>query len=173
MGMLKIQLTQPSSEQSAQQTPSLADLSRNASVISSGSSSSSTSSLVLKTPPRPRPIRTFSSPRSRSPHSPGTPRLRPPYLAKELAVPEDPSDGLHDLKPGNSSRVQSRAQSKNRSRNSSVNGRFSIDDFQLGETLGEGSYSIVRPTFAIPASFHIFFSGDAWDSSGYWKRVRY
>lgn len=141
--MLKIQFTQPSPEQSAQPTPTLADLSRNASVISSGSSSSSASSLVLKTPPRPRPVRTFSSPRSRSPHSPATPRPRPlPYLAKEL-VPEDPSDSLYDLKPTTSSRVQSRAQSKAGSRNSSVNGRFTADDFQLGDTLGEGSYSSV------------------------------
>lgn len=147
--MLKIQLTQPSPDQSAHPTPisgpTLADLSRNASVISSDSGSSSASSLGLKTPPRPRPVRTFSSPRSRSPHSPTTPRRPPIYLSKELGVPEDESDGLHDLMPSTSSRVQSRAQSKTRSRNSSVNGRgLSAEDFQLGDTLGEGSYSTVR-----------------------------
>jgi 3-phosphoinositide dependent protein kinase-1 len=151
MGMLAIHLTKPSPEQSAQASPTLADLSRNTSVISSGSSSSSASSLVLKTPPRPRPVRNFSSPRSRSPHSPATPRASrpPPYLSKELGLLEDPSDRLYDLKPATSSRVQSRAQSKTRSRNSSVNGRVSADDFQLGDTLGEGSYSSVSHMFFI------------------------
>ena len=136
--MLQIQLTQPSPEQSTPTTPTLADLSRNASVISTSSSSSSSSSFVM--PVRPRPIRTFSSPRSRSPHPPATPRAsRPPqYLSKELGLPDPDEDPRHSPSRG----VQSRAQS--RSRTNSVNGRFGADDFSFGDILGEGSYSTVR-----------------------------
>ena len=137
--MLQIQLTQPSPEQSTATTPTLADLSRNASVISTSSSSSS-SSLVM--PVRPRPIRTFSSPRSRSPHPPSTPRAsRPPqYLSKELGIPDPDEDPRHSPSRG----VGSRAQSRTRSRTNSVNGRFGADDFNFGDILGEGSYSTVR-----------------------------
>jgi hypothetical protein len=115
--------------------PSLADLSRNASVISSSSSSSSTTSLVL--PIRPRPIRTFSSPRSRSPGGPPTPKAsRPPaYITRELGI----ADQSLDLLSG-----RSRANSKSKSRSSSANGRLSADDFEFGDVLGEGSYSTVR-----------------------------
>lgn len=114
--------------------PSLADLSRNASVISSSSSSSSTTSLVL--PVRPRPIRTFSSPRSRSPGGPPTPKAsRPPaYITRELGIADQPID---------SPAGRSRANSKSKSRSSSVNGRLSADDFEFGDILGEGSYSTV------------------------------
>ncbi|KAH8996399.1 kinase-like protein [Lactarius hatsudake] len=114
--------------------PSLADLSRNASVISSSSSSSSTTSLVL--PVRPRPIRTFSSPRSRSPGGPPTPKAsRPPaYITRELGIADQPTDSLNG---------RSRANSKSKSRSSSVNGRLSADDFEFGDILGEGSYSTV------------------------------
>ena len=139
-----------------QPTPSLADLSRNASVISSSSSSSSVSDLTVHIPVRPRPQRTFSSPqrpiRSRSPQSPTTPRgSRPPaYLARELGVTDDSDDSPTELRPPeikpSSSRAQSRAQS--RSRNPSVNGRggggVSADDFKFGKQLGQGSYSTVR-----------------------------
>lgn len=137
--MLQIQLTQPSPDQSTATTPTLADLSRNASVISTSSSSSS-SSLVM--PVRPRPIRTFSSPRSRSPHPPSTPRAsRPPqYLSKELGIPDPDDDPRHSP----SRAVGSRAQSRTRSRTNSVNGRFGADDFNFGDILGEGSYSTVR-----------------------------
>ncbi|KAI0062841.1 kinase-like protein [Artomyces pyxidatus] len=133
--MIKLDTSTPASE--AAHKPSLADLSRNASVISSSSSSSSTSSLV-KTP-RPRPIRTFSSPRSRSPGGPTTPRAsRPPaYITKELGLAEEPP-------PDDARRRQSsRAPSKSKSRNSSVNGRLGAEDFEFGEILGEGSYSTV------------------------------
>ena len=138
--MLQFQLTQPSPEQSAATTPTLADLSRNASVISTSSSSSSSSSLVM--PVRPRPIRTFSSPRSRSPLPPSTPRAsRPPqYLSKELGMP-DSEEGPR-LSPSRS--TQQRPQSTTRSRTNSVNGRFGADDFNFGDILGEGSYSTVR-----------------------------
>jgi len=116
--------------------PSLADLSRNASVISSSSSSSSTTSLVV--PIRPRPIRTFSSPRSRSPGGPPTPKAsRPPaYITRELGLADQSLDALAG---------RSRANSKSKSRSSSVNGRLSVDDFEFGDILGEGSYSTVRP----------------------------
>jgi hypothetical protein len=115
--------------------PSLADLSRNASVLSSSSSSSSTTSLVL--PVRPRPTRTFSSPRSRSPGGPPTPKAsRPPaYITRELGIAEQPLD---------SPAGRSRANSKSKSRSSSANGRLSADDFEFGDILGEGSYSTVR-----------------------------
>lgn len=138
--MLQIQLTQPSPDQSTAATPTLADLSRNASVISTSSSSSSSSSLVM--PVRPRPIRTFSSPRSLSPHAPATPRAtRPPqYLSKELGIPDPDEDPRHSpTRP-----LQSRAQSKTRSRANSLNGKFGADDFNFGDILGEGSYSTVR-----------------------------
>ena len=115
--------------------PSLADISRNASVISSSSSSSSTTSLVL--PIRPRPVRTFSSPRSRSPGGPPTPKAsRPPaYITRELGIADQPYDMLSG---------RSRANSKSKSRSSSANGRLSADDFEFGDILGEGSYSTVR-----------------------------
>ncbi|EIW62607.1 kinase-like protein [Trametes versicolor FP-101664 SS1] len=136
--MLKLQVSSPSPDTSHPATPTLAELSRNASVISS-SSSSSTVDLPLPTPVRPRPMRNFSAPRtnlrSRSPHSPTTPRgSRPPaYLTRELGVQEDDQTAL---KP-----PASRAPSK--SRNSSVNGRLTADDFEFLDELGEGSYSTV------------------------------
>lgn len=144
--MLQIQLTQPSPEPSAATTPTLADLSRNASVISTSSSSSSSSSFVM--PIRPRPIRTFSSPRSRSPNAPATPRAsRPPhYLSKELGLPDPPEDPRHSPPRA----IQSRAQSNTRSRANSLNGKFGADDFNFGDILGEGSYSTVRDA---PARF--------------------
>ncbi|KAL6308099.1 kinase-like domain-containing protein [Sparassis latifolia] len=137
--MLKVQLSSPSPDGPLQTTPSLADLSRNASVISSSSSSSSTSDLTLQSPERPRPLRTFSSPRSRSPQSPSTPRgSRPPaYLARELGLAEHNDDRPAELRP-----PASRAPSKSRS--SSVNGRNAADDYEFGRVLGEGSYSTVR-----------------------------
>ncbi|KAI0958424.1 hypothetical protein AcV7_004251 [Taiwanofungus camphoratus] len=141
--MLKIQVSSPSPDSSNQTTPTLADLSRNASVISSSSSSSSTSDLTLQTPARPRPLRTFSSPRtnvrSRSPQSPTTPRgsRPPPYLARELGLASDEEDGSSELRPPPGSRAQSK------SRNSSVNGRGGAEDFEYKRELGEGSYSYV------------------------------
>ncbi|KAJ7594723.1 kinase-like protein [Mycena floridula] len=110
---------------------SLASLSRNASVISTSSSDSGVSlgsptAIIL---PRPRPIRTFSSPRASSPQSPVTRGSRPPsYLTKELGVSPDTKDTL---------RAASKARSKSRGRN------VCIDDFKVGETLGDGSYSTV------------------------------
>ncbi|OSD03907.1 kinase-like protein [Trametes coccinea BRFM310] len=138
--MLKLQVSSPSPDTTHPATPTLAELSRNASVISSSSSSSSTVDIPLQTPVRPRPLRNFSAPRtnlrSRSPQSPTTPRgSRPPaYLTRELGIPDD--DQAAVLKP-----PASRAQSK--SRNSSVNGRLTADDFEFLDELGEGSYSTV------------------------------
>ncbi|KAI0633279.1 kinase-like protein [Trametes polyzona] len=137
--MLKLQVSSPSPDTTHPATPTLAELSRNASVISSSSSSSSTAEVPLPTPVRPRPLRNFSAPRtnlrSRSPQSPTTPRgSRPPaYLTRELGIPDDDQAVL---KP-----PASRAQSK--SRNSSVNGRLTADDFEFLDELGEGSYSTV------------------------------
>ncbi|KAI0769612.1 kinase-like protein [Trametes elegans] len=137
--MLKLQVSSPSPDTTHPATPTLAELSRNASVISSSSSSSSIHDLALQTPVRPRPLRNFSAPRtnlrSRSPQSPTTPRgSRPPaYLTRELGIPDDDQGALRP--------PASRAQSK--SRNSSVNGRLSADDFEFLDELGEGSYSTV------------------------------
>ncbi|KAJ6558558.1 kinase-like protein [Mycena vulgaris] len=119
--MLKTEHTTP-----AQQT--LADLSRNASVISS----SSTDSEQELTPPRPRPIRTFSAPRSRSPQSPttrGASRPPPSYLSRELgyAEPSPPPPSQPNGRP-----------------TSTPPGKPSLQDFQFGATLGEGSYSTVK-----------------------------
>lgn len=118
--------------------PSLADLSRNASVISSSSSSDSTSSLILNTPPRPRPNRQFSSPRTNNitqtiPKSNSKP---PAYLTGGLG--DDRANGTSS----EAKRIAARARSQ--SRNRSVNGRISAEDFEFGEELGEGSYSTVR-----------------------------
>ncbi|KAI9456307.1 kinase-like protein [Russula earlei] len=131
--MIKLESPVPSPEPPTLK-PSLADLSRNSSVISSSSSSSSTASLVL--PVRPRPIRTFSSPRSRSPGGPPTPRAsRPPaYITREFGLTDHQSDALFG---------RSRANSKSKSRSSSANGRLGVEDFVFGEVLGEGSYSTV------------------------------
>jgi 3-phosphoinositide dependent protein kinase-1 len=117
--------------------PSLADLSRNASVISSSSSSDSMSSLILNTP-RPRPARNFSSPRTRSPQSASRNTSRPPtYLTGGL--------GRRDDLPSISSTTErGAAGARSQSRNRSVNGRVSAQDYEFGEELGEGSYSTVR-----------------------------
>ncbi|KAJ7874694.1 kinase-like protein [Mycena olivaceomarginata] len=114
--------------------PSLADLSRNASVISNSSTDDSEQEL---TPPRPRPIRTFSAPRSRSPQSPTTTRgaSRPPpsYLSRELGYDESsPSPPASNGKPAAKPPV------------SKPPAKPSLQDFQFGRTLGEGSYSTVK-----------------------------
>ncbi|KAH9940458.1 kinase-like protein [Epithele typhae] len=134
--MLKLQATPPSPDTPRPTT--LAELSRNASVISSSSSNSSTPDLTVHTPSRPRPLRNFSAPRtnlrSRSPQSPTTPRgSRPPaYLTRELTIPdEDPSP----LRP-----PASRPQSK--SRNSSVNGRMTV--FLCSQLATGQEYAIKR-----------------------------
>ncbi|KAI0093000.1 kinase-like domain-containing protein [Irpex rosettiformis] len=144
--MLEVQVSSPTPENNSNQggVQSLADLSRNASVISSSSDSSSTSDLTVHTPVRPRPIRTFSSPhrpmRSKSPGSPRTPRgsRAPAYLAREMGISEEENDKPSELKP-----PQMPAASQPRSRNSSVNGCISAQDFDFGRILGEGSYSTV------------------------------
>jgi len=115
----------------------LSALSRNASVISTSSSDSGQSPLAL---PPPRPVRTFTAPRSQSPHS-RTPRpfQLPSYLAGELGLPtastgDAPSPSYADSSELNKSR------SKSRPRNPGV----TVDDFKFGPLLGEGSYSTVR-----------------------------
>ncbi len=135
LAMLYVEVQTPSPEPARPAT--LADLSRNASVISSSSSSSSTSSLVANTP-RSRPVRAFSAPRSLSREAPSTPRAsRPPaYLAREFGL----ANGDDDL----TRRAQSRSKSRTKSRNSSVGVKAQLDDFEFGEELGEGSYSTVR-----------------------------
>lgn len=110
---------------------SLASLSRNASVISTSSSDSGPAVSPIKIP-RPRPIRTFSSPRSGSPASPVSKAPRPPsYLTKELGLLNGTTE------PAPSPVNNPKARSKSRGRN------ISINDFAVGETIGEGSYSTV------------------------------
>ncbi|KAJ7039236.1 kinase-like protein [Mycena alexandri] len=121
--MLKTEHTVPAKQ-------SLADLSRNASVISTGS----TDSEQELTPPRPRPIRTFSAPRSRSPTSPvtrGASRPPPSYLSRELGYdepsPPPPAPFASNGKP-----------------TTKPTGKPTLQDFQFGRTLGEGAYSTVK-----------------------------
>lgn len=121
--MLKVEPT-TSSPDPPYHTPTLADLSRNASVIST-SSSDSGPSLTALTPTRPRPHRTFSAPRAPS-RDVDSPRTRPPsHLARELGLKEDTSP----------SPAERRKRSKSRNR--------SVQDFKFGVILGEGSYSTV------------------------------
>lgn len=117
--------TNSTSDSNSSQLPpaSLSELSRNASAISTSSSDSTSSPLLT---PRPRPARTFSAPRSQSPHS-GSPRPtnRPRYLSAEL--------GYSDV-------AQKKARSKSQGRNVAA----TVEDFKFGPTLGEGSYSTAR-----------------------------
>ncbi|KAF8124901.1 kinase-like domain-containing protein [Boletus edulis] len=126
--------------------PTLADLSRNASVISSSSDSETSTNTALWTP-RPRPTRTFSSPRSRSPHSPPSQAVRPPaYLTRELGVSvgsEHPDLMPEPVVVSRQAQPRSKSRKPSRSQNPSANTRLSAQDFQFGETLGEGSYSTV------------------------------
>ncbi|KAI6044654.1 kinase-like domain-containing protein [Pisolithus marmoratus] len=133
--MLPVASTETPSSSGPTFPPTLADLSRHTSVISSSSDSESVHEMPAT--PRPRPTRTFSSPRSRSPHSPST--VRPPsYLARELAVsdrePRSRSVAAH---------TRSKSRRRSRSQNPSANNRPSPQDFAFMSTLGEGSYSTV------------------------------
>lgn len=116
---------------SASSVAALAALSRNASVISSSSSSSSSSSLLL-TAARPGPLRTFSSPRNRSPSGGSSTPTRtkaPLYLSKELLAEKTNDISARKL--------------FSKSRSNSNAGRIGPNDFKFGEVLGEGSYSTV------------------------------
>ncbi|KAF8064131.1 kinase-like domain-containing protein [Lyophyllum atratum] len=107
-------------------SPSLAEISRNTSVISSSSSSSSTSSLVDAPPPR--PTRVFAAPRSATDvaQSQSQAHLLPSYIQRELGI-AGPSSPLRDATSGPTSRF-----------------RFnSPQDFEFGDILGHGSYSTV------------------------------
>lgn len=122
--------------------PTLVDLSRNASVISSSSETDIPSDLPA--PSRPRPARTFSSPRSQSPQSrTATPSRPPNYLTRELGVSShsqpDPAQAQQQTKERSKSRKRSREASRARS----ANGRLGAQEFSFGDTLGEGSYSTV------------------------------
>ncbi|KAF8629126.1 hypothetical protein AX17_005712 [Amanita inopinata Kibby_2008] len=112
--------------------PSLADLSRNASVISTSSSDSTPPSLPLKSPYI-RPLRTFSAPRSKSPHGSSPRPSKPPtYLAKELGYSDDRAEPPPPVDGKGKSRSKSRARDA------------TPDDFKFGVTLGSGSYSEVK-----------------------------
>ncbi|KAF5351814.1 hypothetical protein D9756_007409 [Leucocoprinus leucothites] len=112
-------------------TLSLADLSRNASAISTDSSDDSPSVPFLA--PRPRPVRNFSAPRSLSPHSSPRAQPIPTYLTANLS--------LENKRPSDAQILaQARARSKSRGRLSMT----TTDDFKFGTTLGEGSYSTVQ-----------------------------
>lgn len=127
--------------------PTLAALSRNASVISTSSSDSSPS----LAPPRPRQLRSFNSPRSRSPGNPSPRSQKPPaYLAAEMINNEEDSETVNAKVAA--SRARSRARS--RSRNPPPEIRVDARDFTFGEILGEGSYSTASPQIY----FHVPFS---------------
>lgn len=111
----------------------LSALSRNASVISTSSSDSGPSPLPLRAP---RPMRTFSAPRSQSPNA-RTPRssIPPSYLAEELGI-----QTVYNGPPGPTPSLPAAgARSGSRPRNAGA----TVDDFRFGATLGEGSYSTV------------------------------
>ncbi|KAL0956117.1 hypothetical protein HGRIS_002284 [Hohenbuehelia grisea] len=131
--MLKLEVSTPSPDPTF--PPTLADLSRNASVISTSSSDSGPSPSPILRTPRSRPYRTFTSPRSRSPRSPSTARgSRPPaHLTQEFGLANDPVEAAaHE--------AAARARSQSRNPNSPPTAR----DFTFGATLGEGSYSEVK-----------------------------
>jgi 3-phosphoinositide dependent protein kinase-1 len=122
--------------------PTLVDLSRNASVISSSSETDIPS--ALSKPTRPRPARTFSSPRSQSPQSrTATPSKHPSYLTRELGVSSQPEPEPVQAQQQTKERSKSRKGSREASRARSANGRQGAQDFSFGDTLGEGSYSTV------------------------------
>jgi hypothetical protein len=115
---------------------SLADLSRNASVVSTDDSDDAPP-LV---PPRSRPARNFSAPRSLSPHPPVSPRpcRIPIYLSAD---------------PGSSADAPKHPRTRSKSR-----GRIamtSTDDFKFGATLGEGSYSTASSSNAGKYTSHM------------------
>ncbi|KAG2048249.1 kinase-like protein [Suillus hirtellus] len=120
--------------------PTLVDLSRNASVISSSSETDIPSESQKSS--RPRPARTFSSPRSQSPQPrTATPSKPPTYLTRELGISsrQEPPQPQQQTKERSKSRKRSREASRARS----ANGRLGAQEFTFGDTLGEGSYSTV------------------------------
>src|ERR1700722_15882532 len=121
-------------------TPTLADLSRNASVISTSSASSDCL-------PSLRPTRNFSSPRTQSPNAPSLRTLKPPpHLKRELGLSDTNRGPLHN----DSETLVAPARLK--SRNTSANSRLTAQDFKFGATIGEGSYSTVRFLFFLADS---------------------
>ncbi|KAG1891566.1 kinase-like domain-containing protein [Suillus fuscotomentosus] len=120
--------------------PTLVDLSRNASVISSSSETDIPSESQKSS--RPRPARTFSSPRSQSPQPRiATPSKPPTYLTRELGVSS--RQELPQPQQQTKERSKSRKRSREASRARSANGRLGAQEFTFGDTLGEGSYSTV------------------------------
>ncbi|KAG2146408.1 kinase-like protein [Suillus bovinus] len=120
--------------------PTLVDLSRNASVISSSSETDIPSDSQKSS--RPRPARTFSSPRSQSPQTRTVTPSRPPnYLTRELGVSSHQE--FPQLQQQTKERSKSRKRSREASRARSANGRLGAQEFSFGDTLGEGSYSTV------------------------------
>ncbi|KAG6852765.1 hypothetical protein C0991_009262 [Blastosporella zonata] len=102
---------------------SLAEISRNTSVISSSSSSSSTSDLNDPRPLPQRPQRVFAAPRSNS-DTVHSVRQLPSYIQRELGVHQSTTPILPQVE-------------NNRPRFNSP------QDFEFGEILGHGSYSTV------------------------------
>ncbi|KAG1838183.1 kinase-like domain-containing protein [Suillus subalutaceus] len=109
--------------------PTLVDLSRNASVISSSSETDLPSD--LPTSPRPRPARTFSS------------HVRKAHISSHTQP--DPAHAQQQTKERSKSRKRSREASRARS----ANGRLGAQEFSFGETLGEGSYSTDKMLVAL------------------------
>ncbi|RDB28735.1 Serine/threonine-protein kinase ksg1 [Hypsizygus marmoreus] len=121
--------------------PTLAEISRNTSAISSSSSeASSTLSLSLTdpaTPQKSRPNRAFAGPRrSTGGSSASQARQLPSYIQKELGIEHEPARQTTTA----SSNGQSTSSKSSRAHNSP-------HDFDFGEILGHGSYStVIRAT---------------------------
>lgn len=143
--MLKADDNKPSPDWNSH---TLADLSRNASVISTSSSDSAPSIHQLKA--RPRPIRTFTAPNSGAPSSPSvrTPTgPAPAYLTRELGLNDVTPDENDEPLPPPPPLTERRARSESRNRSS----RISLNDFKFGETVGDGSFSTVKYVTHIPS----------------------
>lgn len=139
-------LTARSPSPTASASPgTLAQLSRNASVISSSSSSSSSSSVdVLHTPTRERPQRAFSPPRSHQPsrHRSMEPVRRDPLEAAAAIAAVKPRPRI--VLPTGGSRPADNGPPTPRPRGAPPKQLLIKTDFEFGDTLGEGSYSEVR-----------------------------
>ena len=140
--MISVQVSTPSPDTAY--PPTLADLSRNASVISTSSSDS----VPPLRPVRPRPIRTFTSPRSSSPQPPPQRNSGPTaYLSRELGLSNNAEPQSTEQRVA-AARARSNVRSK--SRNTSVNPSLTPEDFDF--ELGEGSYSSVSDALHISVS---------------------
>ncbi|KAH8828527.1 kinase-like protein [Flagelloscypha sp. PMI_526] len=117
-------------------SPTLADLSRAASTVSTSSSDEAS---VFIQPPR-RPLRSFNAP---SPSPARSPARVAPHITRDLAVADPEPDNTPTSSP---------VKTNNRSR--SRNLAPTADDFEFGDTLGEGSFSTCILPLLTPYFLH-------------------